>query len=150
MVTASPEPADLSVLAAFLNEIRVTWRPLGRPERDRMRGMVLEALFRFRAQQEAGMALSADCPWDVSGLVDASREQLLHLLRIALFNEAQLRDEVARTQAGAKAQQADIRAALARCGALLNRTRKTVPMAALKAALYPEPGTAPPSAGGGE
>jgi len=141
MSTETAERNDLSELAALLNEIRVTWRPLDWPHRDRMRGMALEALFRFRAQQEAELPVPpADCPHDVSGLVDAPREQLLHLLKIARFNEAQLEDRLARTMAGADAQQADVRASLARCGALISRTRKTVPMDALRAAVYGEEG----------
>jgi hypothetical protein len=131
--------SNLSELAALLQEFRVTWRTLDWPERDRMRRMALEALSRFRAQQDRALpAAPADCPWDVSGLVDASREQLLSALRDARFNEAQLRERLARTMSGADAQQADIRSALARCGALISRTRKTVPMEALRAAVYGE------------
>ena len=140
MVTDFETPVrnDISDLAAFLNEIRLTWRPLDWPHRDRLRQVILEALYRFRAQQQPGRTAPEECPHDVSWLVDAPREELLHLLKIARFNEEQLRDRLSRTEAGAVAQQADTRAALARCGALLSRTRKTVPMDALRMAVYGE------------
>src|SRR5258708_20642852 len=102
-----------------------------------MRRLVLQGLYQFRGLQSREQP-PEDCPWDVSGLVDAPRERLLRLLKGALFNEAQLRDQVSRIRSGTKAQQRDTRAALARCAALVRPDRKTVPMGALKAALYPE------------
>jgi hypothetical protein len=129
---------NTSALAAFLDEIRRTWRPLDQPGRDDLRRTVLDALYRFRVQRQPAMPEPEECPWDVSGLVDAPREQLLQLLKVARFNEAQLRDQRDRILSGSKAQERDIGAALARCGALISRTRKTVPMDALRVAVYGE------------
>ena len=101
VTTETADRNDLAELAAFLNEFRVTWRPLDWPERDRMRGMALETLYRFRAQQGAAVPQPPDdCPWDVADLVDASREQLLSALRTARFNEAQLRGQLEAVKAG--------------------------------------------------
>jgi hypothetical protein len=132
------ERSDLTELAALLDEIRQTWRPLGWPDRDRMRRLVLEGLYRFRGQQARPERPPEDCPHDVSGLVDAPREQLLYLLKVARFNEAQLRDRCDRIQAGAVVQQRDLKTAVVRCAALVTRNRKTVSMDDLRAALYPE------------
>jgi hypothetical protein len=129
---------DLNELAALLDEIRQTWRPMGWPQRDRMRRLVLEGLYRFRAQEAPGVQPPDDCPWDVSGLIDEPRERLLSGLRNALFNEAQLRDKCARILTGSRAQERDLKETVARCAELIRRDRKTVPMEALRAAVWPE------------
>jgi hypothetical protein len=130
--------SDLTELAALLNEIRQTWRPLDWPDRDRMRRLVLEGLYRFRGQQGNPGQPPEDCPHDVSGLVDEPAETLLHLLKTARFNEAQLQEKLDRVLAGTDVMREDAEARAARCASLLDRRRKTVPMDALRAALYPE------------
>jgi hypothetical protein len=137
-VTQEAGRDDLSELAALLQEIRVTWRPLDDAGRNQLRRMVIEAVYRFRAGQQPAAGPPEACPWDVSGLVDAPRETLLSLLRDALFDREQLSAQLAARSAGIAAQQADDRARLARVWKLVDHRRRTVPMADLKMALSPE------------
>lgn len=141
-----PEPDDLSVLAAFLNEIRVVWRAAGQQQRDRIRRGVLVVLRGCRAGAEPFRGTPkplgiTDDGWftERAGEFELmDRDQLLNEARKWAFGYRQAKLQGIRIEAGTKAMEQDARTRLARVQGLLDPRRPTVRTKDLQMALSPE------------
>ncbi len=146
MSTSTPGRAELTELAAFLNEIRVVWRTADQQQRDRIRRGVMVVLRGCRAPapplpgHPQPLAVT-DGGWftERAGEFELmDREQLLGEARKWAFDYQQAALGGIRARAGTEAMERDARGRLARVQGLLDPRQPGVRTKDLQMALNPE------------